>query len=65
MINANHQQEWADSAIAPNLISLNLRSVDGEEAYDHLIYNIADRRNDGRLRDAALNAYEELRWADQ
>jgi Domain of unknown function (DUF3854) len=59
-IKNQHRKEWADSAISDSLIKHNLISVDGDEAFEYLVYAIKDRRNDGRLRDNVLNAYKHI-----
>jgi Domain of unknown function (DUF3854) len=59
-IKNQHRKEWEDSAISNSLINHNLKSVDGDEAFEYLVYAIKDRRNDGRLRDNVLNAYKHI-----
>ncbi|ELS02704.1 hypothetical protein Xen7305DRAFT_00024220 [Xenococcus sp. PCC 7305] len=58
----DHLQEWLNSSVDPELIALNLRSLNETEAYEHLLYNIpnTERRNDGRLRDSKLKQYKHL-----
>ncbi|WP_206817895.1 plasmid replication protein, CyRepA1 family, partial [Chroococcus sp. FPU101] len=62
MIHRHHYQEFLLSAIAPELIELNFKSLSGNEAYEHLLYGLPDdeRRNDGRLRDNWLKRYSHL-----
>ncbi|GFE69073.1 plasmid replication protein, CyRepA1 family [Chroococcus sp. FPU101] len=61
MIHPTHFQEWVDSAIAPELISLNLKSLTGTQGYDELLYSDQlPRRNTGRLSDNYLKRYEHL-----
>ncbi|WP_081942984.1 plasmid replication protein, CyRepA1 family [Myxosarcina sp. GI1] len=55
-----HWNEWViDSAVAPELTSLNVVSLSGFEPYDRLLYALPDseRRNDGRVRDWILGRY--------
>jgi hypothetical protein len=32
----HHFQEWLNSAVAPDLITLNLQSLEGDETYEYL-----------------------------
>jgi len=61
VISTEHQQEWLNSGVDPEIIHLNVRSLQGADAYEYLIYtqNIS-RRNDGRLRDADLHRYRHI-----
>ncbi|MEM7758429.1 MAG: plasmid replication protein, CyRepA1 family [Cyanobacteria bacterium P01_A01_bin.40] len=61
-IQPNHFQEWQQSAVDPELIALNVKSLSGEEVYDYLLYGLPrhERRNDGRLRDRLLKRYQHL-----
>jgi hypothetical protein len=53
-----HFQEWRDSGVDEQIIRLNVRSLDGDEPYDYLLYSDKiSRRNDGRLRDGDLRKY--------
>jgi Domain of unknown function (DUF3854) len=54
-----HHQEWIDSAVARDLIDLNVKSLQDFEPYDYLLYALpdSDRRNDGRIRDKILKRY--------
>jgi hypothetical protein len=66
----HHRQEWQESAIAPEIIEVNLRTIPpssgnawdmGEppEIYDFLFpHDDLDRRNDGRLTSGGLRKYE-------
>lgn len=59
MLNPQHFQEWLDSAVHPDLIALNVRSLD--DGFDELLYSQdLPRRNDGRLTDAYLHRYQHL-----
>lgn len=59
MILPIHYQEWINSAVARNLIDLNVKSLQDFEPYDYLLYALpdSDRRNDGRIRDKILKRY--------
>ena len=59
-IKESHWNEWViDSAVDPELTSLNVVSLSGFEPYDRLLYGLPDseRRNGGRLRDKWLRRY--------
>jgi hypothetical protein len=59
-ITESHWNEWViDSAVDPELTSLNVISLSGYEPYDRLLYGLpnSERRNDGRLRDRWLRRY--------
>ena len=59
-INESHWNEWVnDSAVDPDLISLNIISLSNYEPHERLLYNLPDRdrRNDGRVRDWVLRRY--------
>jgi Domain of unknown function (DUF3854) len=60
-IDSAHRDEWLASAIDPEIIALNLRSLSGLTPYEYLLYssNIS-RRNDGRLRDGDLRKYRHI-----
>ena len=62
MINQSHFQEWLDSAVGPELVKLNVKSLSRFEPYDRLLYALPDseRRNDGRLRDKWLRRYAHI-----
>jgi hypothetical protein len=63
MLNFHHQQEWLNSAVDPDLITLNVRSFSSLAiCADYLFYGLAStqRRNDGRLRDKWLYRYAHL-----
>jgi hypothetical protein len=56
----NHWHEWVvNSAVDPKLTALNVRSLNGSEVYEYLLYALPQtaRRNDGRLRDGYLKRY--------
>jgi hypothetical protein len=57
-----HRQEWLASAIDPEIIDLNVRSLCGDTPYEYLLYGLpqAERRNDGRVRDWVLKSYRHL-----
>ena len=59
---SQHLTDWAQSAIDPDIIDLNFRSIDQEEAFHFIKPNLqsSDRRNDGRLRDGLLRTYNHL-----
>ncbi|MDJ0648096.1 MAG: DUF3854 domain-containing protein, partial [Xenococcaceae cyanobacterium MO_188.B19] len=61
-ISTRHRQEWKNSCVDDNLITLNVISLSGFTTYDYLLYGLSDRerRNDGRLRERWLNRYEHL-----
>lgn len=58
-VQLNHLQEWQESFVDDDLTALNVKSLLGLEAYDHLLYGLpkTERRNDGRLRDKWLKKY--------
>ncbi|MEP0755859.1 DUF3854 domain-containing protein [Trichocoleus sp. Lan] len=69
MIHPLHLQEWRNSRVDDAITELNVRSVSGNAAYEHLLYSaIVPRRNDGRIRDRVLYRYQHLEqggwWAD-
>ena len=51
-----HFQEWLDSGVHPDLISLNVKPITGKEVFDDFYPN-PDRRNDGRLTDEYLRIF--------
>jgi hypothetical protein len=55
----HHFAEWLDSAVDPDLIRLNVLSLEGTNPLEYLLYALPDseRRNDGRLRDKWLKKY--------
>jgi hypothetical protein len=56
-----HYDEWLASAIDPEIINLNLRSLWGTTPYDYLLSSPKiSRRNDGRLRDGDLRKYRHI-----
>ncbi|AFZ57637.1 plasmid replication protein, CyRepA1 family (plasmid) [Anabaena sp. PCC 7938] len=60
-IDPAHRDEWLASAIDPEIIDLNLRSLWGTTPYEYLLYSInISRRNDGRLRDGDLRKYRHI-----
>ncbi|WP_206818400.1 plasmid replication protein, CyRepA1 family, partial [Chroococcus sp. FPU101] len=62
MLKHSHYQELEKSAIAPEIIELNFKSIEGNIAYESLLYGLSndERRNDGRLRDYWLRRYQHL-----
>jgi flagellar biosynthesis regulator FlaF len=58
-IDPKHYKEWLDSAVDETLTQLNVKSLFGTAAIEHLIYALPDteRRNDRRLRDRWINRY--------
>ncbi|WP_371416871.1 plasmid replication protein, CyRepA1 family [Dolichospermum sp. UHCC 0259] len=60
-IDQAHRDEWLESAIDPEIIALNLRSLSGTTPYEYLLYSLnISRRNDGRLRDGDLKKYRHI-----
>lgn len=53
-IKPQHWQEWLDSGVHPDIISLNVTSLEGSQVYDYLLTGDLPRRNDGRVRDHIL-----------
>ncbi|WP_158260630.1 plasmid replication protein, CyRepA1 family [Pleurocapsa sp. CCALA 161] len=55
----HHFAEWLDSAVDPDLIRLNVLSLEDTNPLEYLLYALPDseRRNDGRLRDKWLKKY--------
>ncbi|MBD2492110.1 plasmid replication protein, CyRepA1 family [Aulosira sp. FACHB-615] len=55
----HHLQEWLNSGVDEDIITLNVRSLSGNEIYEYLLYALPQtaRRNDGRLRDGYLLRY--------
>jgi hypothetical protein len=52
MIKPEHFQEWLDSAVNPEIIELNVESLQGTEAFNRILYSDdIPRRNDGRITD--------------
>ncbi|BAY41351.1 hypothetical protein NIES2111_57470 (plasmid) [Nostoc sp. NIES-2111] len=58
----HHLQEWLNSGVDEELILLNVRSLQGNEIYEYLLYALpqTDRRNDGRLREGYLRLYAHI-----
>ena len=60
-IEVNHWEEWCKSEVDPEIISLNVESLCGEEVYDKLLISPKiQRRNDGRVSDKYLTRYRPL-----
>lgn len=53
-IKPQHWREWLDSAVYPDIINLNVTSLEGTQVYDYLLTGELPRRNDGRIRDHIL-----------
>jgi hypothetical protein len=48
----HHWEEWLASGVDTEIITLNVKSLEGTTPYEYLIYSPKiSRRNDGRLRD--------------
>ncbi len=55
----DYVQEWQQSCVDPELIQLNVISLEGDRPLDYLLYSDAlPRRNDGRLGDSYLQRYQ-------
>ncbi|BFM39851.1 plasmid replication protein, CyRepA1 family [Synechocystis sp. LKSZ1] len=55
----DYLQEWQASCVDDQLIHLNVTSLQGNEASEHLLYaDTLPRRNDGRVSQSILNRYE-------
>ncbi|MEL4896137.1 plasmid replication protein, CyRepA1 family [Crocosphaera sp. Alani8] len=60
-IQAPHYQEWLESAVAPAIIALNVKSLSGNTPYEYLFYSDDIKRlNTGRLTSGYLNKYSHL-----
>lgn len=59
---ALHAQEWQESAVSPSIVKLNVRSLEGNQAYEYLLYGLGDseRTNTGKLREKWLKRYSHL-----
>jgi hypothetical protein len=56
-----HLAEWRLSGIDDQITVINLKSLSGDRAFDHLLYaDHLDRRNDGRLTDGLMYRYRHL-----
>ncbi|BAZ37644.1 hypothetical protein NIES4101_35670 [Calothrix sp. NIES-4101] len=54
----HHWEEWLASGVDREIITLNVKSLEGTTPYEYLIYSPKiSRRNDGRLRDRDLKKY--------
>lgn len=53
-VRPRHWQEWRDSGVHPDIISLNVTSLEGRQVHDYLLTGDLPRRNDGRIRDHIL-----------
>ena len=57
-IYARHWQEWLASAVDPDIIALNVHSMEGQRPYEYLCYSpLLPRTNTGRLAAWVLNRY--------
>lgn len=55
----NHVLEWQQSCVDEQLIALNVTALEGETAFQHLLYSEnLPRRNDGRISQPLLKRYE-------
>ncbi|WP_341532037.1 plasmid replication protein, CyRepA1 family (plasmid) [Nostoc sp. UHCC 0302] len=60
-LESHHLQEWLNSGVDEEIISLNVRSLCGNVPHEYLLYSPKiSRRNDGRLRDRDLNKYQHI-----
>jgi hypothetical protein len=60
-VKPEHFQEWLDSAVNPEIISLNVESLEATEAFNRILYSDdIPRRNDGRITDGIFNRYRHL-----
>ncbi|MEM8779014.1 MAG: plasmid replication protein, CyRepA1 family, partial [Cyanobacteria bacterium P01_G01_bin.49] len=61
-INQAHWNEWVNgSAVDPDIVSLNVRSLSGTTPHEYLLYSDKlDRRNNGRLSTRYLRRYQHL-----
>lgn len=50
----SHFQEWLNSGVDPDIIALNVISLEDQSVYDYLLTGNVPRRNDGRVRDHIL-----------
>lgn len=50
----SHFQEWLNSGVDPDIIALNVVSLEGQSVYDYLLTGNVPRRNNGRVRDHIL-----------
>ena len=58
---SQHYQEWLNSAIAPSLIERNLKSLEGQQALDALLYSEElPRLNTGILSSSLLKRYSHV-----
>jgi Domain of unknown function (DUF3854) len=57
----SHADDWLSSAVLPEIIEANVRSLSGATPYDYLLYSDRiERRNDGRVVDWVLRRYQHL-----
>ncbi|BAZ37489.1 hypothetical protein NIES4101_34120 [Calothrix sp. NIES-4101] len=57
----HHWEEWIASGVDREIITLNVKSLEGTTPYEYLIYSPKiSRRNDGRLRDRDLKKYRHI-----
>ncbi|MCA2652887.1 VapE domain-containing protein [Microcystis sp. M061S2] len=57
-----HLNEWINSGVSPEIISSNVISCSGDNAYERLLYGLdkSERTNSGRLREKWLKRYDHL-----
>ncbi|MFL9458061.1 DUF3854 domain-containing protein [Tolypothrix bouteillei VB521301_2] len=62
MIDPKHLHEWFGSAVDESIIQLNVKTLSGNLALEHLLYALREdaRRNDRRLRDKYLRQYDHV-----
>ena len=59
----HHWEEWLASGVDTEIITLNVKSLEGTTPYEYLIYSSKiSRRNDGRLRDRDLKKYRHIEY---
>jgi hypothetical protein len=62
-VKPHHYQEWCDSGVHPDIIRLNVKSLESDSAYDAILYgDDLPRRNDGRLTESILRRYAHLEY---
>lgn len=61
MLKSKHHEEWLASSVDPDIIRLNVITLEGNNAFDAILYSDElPRRNDGRLTDGYLRQYNHL-----
>jgi hypothetical protein len=60
-LDPRHQREWADSGVDAALVALNVKTLTGDAAWEHLFYSPGvPRLNSGRLNEGTLRTYRHL-----